>query len=188
MSDDDENIALSYNVGSVYEVEQCGLCKGSGKGLKKCVIDIGVDEGTINVVTSAQNVRVGSRVVVAPVGSKIRDRDGDGFIQVKRATVGGVISMGMLCDSTMLGWAGGAKGVAVQVPDSFPIGSAPPKIKPRLDGGGPSETGNAETEVGGGEGLFEKKLTKEEKKKLAAQKREARRRAKEAKETAGENA
>mmetsp|Transcript_13517 Transcript_13517/g.26950 ORF Transcript_13517/g.26950 Transcript_13517/m.26950 type:complete len:186 (-) Transcript_13517:200-757(-) len=176
MSDTEDAHIDAYRVGSVTEVEPCGSCKSSGKGLRVVSVDVGGDSPCVNIVTSAQNVRVGSRVVVAPVGSKVPNKDGDGFMLITRATVGGVVSMGMLCDSTMLNWSGGARGVAVQVPDSIPLGSPPPKTKPRLDGGGKD---NTDAEIGSSQGgLFEKKLSKEEKKKLAAQKREAKRKAK----------
>lgn len=63
--------------------------------------------------------------------------------------------------------------MAVQVPESIAIGDAPPASKPQ-----PKEE---ETESVGPvtEGLYEKKLTKEEKKKLAAEKCAAKKAAKE---------
>jgi hypothetical protein len=45
--------------------------------------------------------------------------------------VGGVKSEGMICDGVMLGWKGGAQGVAAKVPDSFSPGDKPPKAKPK---------------------------------------------------------
>jgi len=94
---------------------------------------------------------------------------------LKDTTVGGVVSEGMLCDSRMLGWQGGAEGLAVQIPENFELGSAPPSSKPR-GGKEPSQEEIPPTEV---KGLFEKKLTKEEKKKLAAEKRAAKKAGKE---------
>jgi hypothetical protein len=87
------------------------------------------------------------------------------------------MSEGMLCDSRMLGWSGGAAGVAVQVPDSVEIGSSPPAMKPRPSQGG-EEIPKVEE---AGAGLFEKELSKEEKKKLAEEKRMARKAAKDSK-------
>jgi hypothetical protein len=77
----------------------------------------------------------------------------------------------------MLGWSGGAAGVAVQVPDSVEIGSSPPASKPRPSQGGEELPKGEES----GGGLFEKKLSKEEKKKLAEEKKIARKAAKDAK-------
>lgn len=77
----------------------------------------------------------------------------------------------------MLGWAGGAEGVAAQIPDSIGIGAPPPTTKPRH---GPIATTDIPPPSSAVQGLFEKKLTKEEKKKLAEEKRKARRAAKDA--------
>jgi hypothetical protein len=86
------------------------------------------------------------------------------------------MSEGMLCDSRMLGWSGGAAGVAVQIQDSVEIGSPPPASKPRPGQGGEDLPPAEEVK-----GLFEKKLTKEEKKKLAEEKKKARKAAKDTK-------
>ena len=99
-------------------------------------------------------------------------------VEIKKTPIGGVISEGMLCDSRMLGWPGGAAGIAAQVPDSVDIGSPPPATKPRT---GQASAVEETTPLQPIEGLFEKKLTKEEKKKLAEAKRQAKRAAKEAK-------
>ena len=74
-------------------------------------------------------------------------------------------------------------GIAAQVPDSFDPGMPPPKTKP----GAPKAYGSEEASTPAVEvqGLFEKKLTKEEKKKLADEKRKARKAAKEAKKKEG---
>lgn len=77
----------------------------------------------------------------------------------------------------MLGWGSGSEGVAAQVPSECEVGSAPPKTKPGAPGKGSEESSVPAVEV---QGLFEKKLTKEEKKKLAEEKRKAKKAAKEA--------
>ena len=87
------------------------------------------------------------------------------------------MSQGMLCDSRMLGWVGGAAGLAVQIPESIEIGSSPPSSKPRVNFH-EEEKPPEQPQV---QGLYEKKLTKEEKKKLAEEKRKAKKAAKEAK-------
>ena len=116
------------------------------------------------------------RVAIAPVGSTVLDEEG-GELVLKKTSVGGVMSEGMVCDSGMLGWSGGAEGVAVRIPDSVAIGAAPPASKPRPNQGGQE----AAAPVDSDNSLFEKKLSKEEKKKLAEEKRKARKVAKEAK-------
>jgi len=114
---------------------------------------------------------------VAPSGTSVLG-DGGEMMEVTKANVGGVISEGMLCDSRMLGWIGGAQGVAVNLPDSCDVGSAPPSSKPRA-GGASNESAEAEP-AAPLPGLFEKKLSKEEKKKLAAEKKAQKKAAKEA--------
>jgi tRNA-binding EMAP/Myf-like protein len=159
-----------YKVGVILSLEESA--KKGGKPLRICVIEVGTGE-PLTVVTSAPNVREGSRVAVAPVGSTVITEEGD-ELKIEKTTVGGAVSEGMLCDSRMLGWTGGAAGIAVQIPESVEIGSAPPATKPRPNEG--TEEAPSGPVTGG---LFERKLTKEEKKKLAAEKRAAKKAAKE---------
>mmetsp|Transcript_15559 Transcript_15559/g.33616 ORF Transcript_15559/g.33616 Transcript_15559/m.33616 type:complete len:175 (-) Transcript_15559:1420-1944(-) len=163
----------SYKVGLVLSVDDKSS-KG-GKTLKACSVDIGNEE-PVTVVTAASNVREGSRIVIAPVGSTIINDEGEEQTLTK-ATVGGIPSEGMFCDARMLGWGSGSAGIAAQVPDSFNPGDAPPKTKPGAPGSKSEEASVPSVEV---QGLFEKKLSKEEKKALAAKKREEKRKAKEA--------
>jgi len=163
-----------YRVGVVESMEESG---GKGtKALKICQVDIGADDGKwITVVTSAPNVRVKSRLAVAPVGSTVLTPSGEGML-ITKTSVGGVMSEGMFCDAKMLAWAGGTEKIAAQIDPSVPIGAPPPLNKPR------PQTDRVETELPESEveGLFAKKLTKEEKKKLAEEKKKARKAAKEA--------
>ena len=166
-----------YKVGVVESLDESG---GKGtKALKICKVDIGNDD-TIQVVTSATNVRNGSRLAVAPIGSTILGSDGEGM-KVTKTTIGGHTSEGIFCDSRMLGWDGGSVGIAARMDDSLALGSTPPSQKPRPGGGGNNNTELPESNV---EGLFKKKPTKEEKKRLAEEKRKARKAAKEAKKAA----
>ena len=89
-----------YKVGVVESIQDCPS-KG-GKPLRACQVNIGVDGTIITVVTSASNVREGSRVAVAPVGSQVLAEDGSEMITIQKTAVGGVTSAGMLCDSRML--------------------------------------------------------------------------------------
>mmetsp|Transcript_16709 Transcript_16709/g.20846 ORF Transcript_16709/g.20846 Transcript_16709/m.20846 type:complete len:187 (+) Transcript_16709:81-641(+) len=177
-----------YKVGVVLGLEGCGHCRSkSGKALKACKIKVSLDNGVepITVVTSASNVREGSRIVVAPVGTTYMDEQGQEHL-IQRTSVGGVVSEGMLCDSNMLGWLGGGRGVAAQLPDYFEIGSPPPSEKPRPR----KEVEEVKVETPPPvepQGLFEKKLSKEERKKLAEERRRARKAAKAAKKAAEEN-
>ena len=157
-----------YKIGQVLSLEECGKSKG-GKILRACKVTVGDDDNPVTIVTAAANVREGSRLAVALVGTIVLTEDGE-EVEVKRTPVGGVMSDGMFCDSKMLGWTGGAAGVAQVIPNEFAIGASPPAQKPR-----PKDAGETATNVSSSEpGLFEKKLTKEEKKKLAEEKKKAR--------------
>lgn len=166
-----------YKVGVIQSLEGCGNAKSkNGKALKACKVRISLEESEalITVVTAASNVREGSRIVVAPAGTTFMSPDGEEHL-ITRTAVGGVTSEGMFCDSSMLGWSGGGKGVAAQLPDSFELGASPPSEKPRLEKVEiPVETIKP-PEI---KGLFEKKLTKEEKKKLAEERKKKRRESK----------
>ena len=48
-----------YKVGVVLSLEECG--KSKGKPLKACKVNVGDESNPITVVTSASNVREGSR-------------------------------------------------------------------------------------------------------------------------------
>mmetsp|Transcript_19216 Transcript_19216/g.53530 ORF Transcript_19216/g.53530 Transcript_19216/m.53530 type:complete len:181 (-) Transcript_19216:318-860(-) len=167
----------SYKVGKVESLKESG---GKGtKALKICQVDVGDNGQTIPVVTVAPNVRLGSRLAVAPVGSTVLDASGEPM-EVRKTTVGGGhVSEGIFCDSRMLAWEGGSVGIAVQMDDSLPLGSPPPGTKPRPKGDPTTTTELPESNV---EGLFKKKLTKEEKKKIAEERKAARKAKKAAKE------
>lgn len=97
--------------------------------LKHCTIDIGDGEAkAVKIVTNAPNATEGARVVVACVGATVGD------VKLTKKTVGGRPSEGMLCDPPMLGWTGGAAGLAALVPDTFAPGAKPPEKRPRMDG------------------------------------------------------
>ena len=102
------------------------------QSLRECEVDVGAGEDLI-IVTNASNVRDGTRTVVALVGTEV-EIDGETVV-IKKTSVGGIMSCGMLCDAPMCGWVGGGVGIAVQVPPEFHPGDPAPKAKPRLGGG-----------------------------------------------------
>jgi tRNA-binding EMAP/Myf-like protein len=125
---------LNYKIGQIITVDEIP----KKKDLKKVLINISNgDEGLIQIVTNAKYVEIGWKVVVAlkgaivPAGSHL-DEDSDAIL-VSPTSVGGVKSDGMICDSYMLGWSGGAKGVIQQLPDSYEIGTSPPNSRPRTE-------------------------------------------------------
>ena len=170
-----------YKVGVVESMVESG---GKGtKALKVCRVDIGNGDSQdqlITVVTSAPNVRLKSRLAVAVIGSTVLGPTGEGVL-ITKTSVGGVQSEGMFCDSKMLAWDGGSTGIAAQIDESVPLGAQPPSHKPRPN----NVKATTELPESTVEGLFKKKLTKEEKKKINDEKKKARKAAKEAKSAAG---
>jgi len=132
--------------------------------LKKVVVDAGpAADGLLTVVTNAPNIRAGTRTAVALIGSVVDDAGSE--LTIKRAIVGGVTSDGMICDSIMLGWVGGAHGLCVQLPDSIALGDPAPTTKPRLGGEAASAAAEAAPAEAG--------PSKEDKKAAAAAKKAA---------------
>ena len=123
--------AVRYAGYAVGLVLTCDDVPGKDK-LKKLSVDVGGGQ-PLTIATNAPNVGAGTRCVVATAGARVPDGAG-GELVVKKATVGGVVSEGMLCDPPMLGWAGGGTGCAALVPDSFALGAQPPDKRPRMDG------------------------------------------------------
>jgi len=165
-----------YKVGVVESIVESG---GKGtKALKICQVDIGLDTGgLITVVTTAPNVRLHSRLAVAPIGSTVLSptagENNEGLL-ITKTSIGGVMSEGMFCDSTMLAWDGGSYGIAAQIDVAIPIGDPPPGKKPRPK----HEVKVTELAESNVEGLFKKKLSKEEKKKVNDEKKKLRKAAK----------
>lgn len=116
----------NYVVGVVTESESIDGKKS--KGLTELIVDVGTEQ-SLTIVTNAKYVSEGKRVVVALVGAKIGDPE-DGLV-VKKRSIGGVMSEGMICDAPMLKWAGGAAGQAVFLSEEFVPGSKPPMSRPR---------------------------------------------------------
>jgi tRNA-binding EMAP/Myf-like protein len=50
-----------YKVGVVLSVEDCGNQSKNSKARKACKVNVGDESNPVTVVTSASNVRVGSR-------------------------------------------------------------------------------------------------------------------------------
>jgi len=142
--------------------------------LKICSLDIGRDREQIKVVTNAKNVRKDLLVAVCLCG----------YRDVRKMSVGGVISEGMLADAPMLRWKSGSHGLAAVLPDDrtkpvfFKAGDFVPRQRPRSDGMlGDNDCGDQqgiEREKVVVETMFARKLTKEEKKIALEEKRKAR--------------
>lgn len=129
----------NYIVGKIVSVDK--IPKQSK--LSKVMVQLGADqddedeeEEPIPVVTNAKpsHLVVGARVIVACVGAVVpagADPEDDDTLVVKKTAVGGHPSHGMLADSRMLGWKGGAAGIVVRLdPAKFKVGDPPPKERP----------------------------------------------------------
>ena len=105
------------------EIVSCDAIEGKDK-LKRLTVRVADgddDDGArLQIVTNAPNVDVGKRCVVAKIGSTLRDGT-----EVKKASVGGVTSEGMLCDSAMCGWSGGGAGAAALLPGDCLLYTSP---------------------------------------------------------------
>jgi tRNA-binding EMAP/Myf-like protein len=124
----------NYKIGLIVSVEEIP----KKKDLKKVMVDANGDgENLVQIVTNAKYVECGWKVVVAlkdaivPAGSQL-DEDPHAM-KVAPTSVGGVKSEGILCDSWMLNWSGGAKGAIQQMPETFAIGDSPPDSRPRAE-------------------------------------------------------
>jgi tRNA-binding EMAP/Myf-like protein len=118
-------------IGKVLAVE--AIPKTKLKQLKVDVKGTDSEDDAISVVTNAKNIsESGVKVVVALVGANVVV-DGE-EIEVKKTTVGGKKSEGILCDAPMLKWKGGGAGTAVTLAgDEFVVGGQPPTSKPRTN-------------------------------------------------------
>jgi len=140
-------------------VNECVVTGGKNK-LKKLSVDIG-QQVPLTIVTSMDSISVGSRVVVARVGSFVNEQE------VKATTFGDDVSEGLLCDTAMLGWKGGVEGAVALLPASFDPGDSAPLEKPRRGEALTDAAGNIVVCAVNEEIGVVKVLTKEEKKTQA---------------------
>ena len=131
-------------------VEAIEEVTSSKKTSHRLTVDVG-EEAPVTVL-SATAIDVGSRIVVALVGSSIGDAD---------------VSEPTLCDATMLGWKGPSTGPGpALLPKTFAPGDSAPDERPKaVKAAAPvDKLGNADV-AEGVDALFvsKPKLTKEEK-------------------------
>lgn len=80
------------------------------------ICDVNVGKGTmVAIVCGAANARAGLRVPVAQVGTRL-PKD----VEIREATVRGVVSQGMLCSAAELGLAESSEGLLELEPDAKP--------------------------------------------------------------------
>lgn len=110
-------------------VTSCEPIKGKDK-LKVITINVG-DEEDLTIVTNDNSIKLESKTVVATIGTEV-EVEGE-LITIKKTSIGGVMSSGMICDTAMLKWSGGITGqrVNLQSYQEFKIGSPAPSEKSR---------------------------------------------------------
>ena len=87
--------------------------------LQVCVIDTG--DGEAQVVCGAPNARAGLKGVFAPEGSTVPGFGPGTAMKLKRATIRGVESRGMLCSDREMGLSDQHEGI-IELPDDAPVG------------------------------------------------------------------
>jgi phenylalanyl-tRNA synthetase beta chain len=87
--------------------------------LQVCVVDTG--DGISQVVCGAPNARVGMKGVFAPEGSTVPGTGPGNEMKLKRATIRGVESRGMLCSEREMGLSDAHTGI-IELPDDAPVG------------------------------------------------------------------
>lgn len=83
--------------------------------LQVCTVDIGALEH-LSIVCGAQNIYLGMKVPVAPVGAIL-----PGDFKIKKAKLRGELSFGMLCSAKELGLAENSVGI-MGLPKDAPVG------------------------------------------------------------------
>ncbi|MCW5627029.1 MAG: phenylalanine--tRNA ligase subunit beta, partial [Burkholderiales bacterium] len=86
--------------------------------LKVCRVDIGSDD-PVQIVCGAPNVVVGMKAPLARVGAKLPG-EANGIVEIRRATMRGVASDGMLCSARELGISDDHGGLLALPQDAAP--------------------------------------------------------------------
>jgi phenylalanyl-tRNA synthetase beta chain len=109
-----EPAAPAFNGVVVGEVRSVAQHPDADK-LRVCIVDVGQAQ-PLQIVCGAANVAAGMRVPVALVGAVL-----PGGLQIKRAKLRGVESLGMICSASELGLAESSSGI-LPLPADAPVG------------------------------------------------------------------
>lgn len=66
-----------------------------------------------SVVCGAPNIRIGQKIFLATIGTKLPDSDNDTFFEIKKSKIRGEVSEGMICSEKELGLSDDHKGIMV---------------------------------------------------------------------------
>lgn len=87
--------------------------------LQVCAVNVGAEQ-SLTIVCGAKNCRAGLKVAVAQVGAHLPND-----VLIKEAKLRGVISQGMLCSSSELGFSEALQDTGIlELPDDAPLGKA----------------------------------------------------------------
>jgi phenylalanyl-tRNA synthetase beta chain len=89
--------------------------------LRICTVDVGLEDGPLNIVCGASNVAEGQKVPVATVGTTLHPQGGEPF-KIKKGKIRGEVSLGMICAEDELGLGSGHDGIMVLAQDA-PVGA-----------------------------------------------------------------
>ena len=109
-----EKLLSRFSLGSNVRKLLLWSCFGLRKinrQVKKKKVDVGEgEEKAITVVTNDSKVREGDRLIVARIGARVpaSSIEEEETIVVKKTSVAGTHSEGMLCDAQMLQWGNGS--------------------------------------------------------------------------------
>lgn len=99
-------------------VLECGKHPGADK-LSLTKVNVGGEE-PLQIVCGAPNVAQGQKVLVATIGTKLYDKEGNDF-KIKKGKIRGEVSEGMICAEDELGLGDSHDGIMV-LPESAMIG------------------------------------------------------------------
>ncbi len=89
--------------------------------LRICTVDVGLEDGPLNIVCGASNVAEGQKVPVATVGTTLHPQGGEP-LKIKKGKIRGEVSLGMICAEDELGLGSGHDGIMVLAEDA-PVGA-----------------------------------------------------------------
>ncbi|CAI7893108.1 unnamed protein product [Closterium sp. NIES-53] len=129
--DSDGTVGPGYLV--VGEIKSARKVKKADK-LKACLVDIG-GASPIPIVCGGTNVRAGLRVIVCPAGCAVPSTGA----AVKKASIKGEESLGMICSRAEMGWADAASEVIELDASAFSVGDKAPLEDPNVGVGDVAE-------------------------------------------------
>lgn len=102
------------------EVKTC-IKHPNADRLSLTTVDIGSEEGLLQIICGAPNVAAGQKVLVAPTGTTVHPTNGEPFL-IKRGKIRGEVSEGMICSEDEIGLGTNHDGIVV-LPETATVGT-----------------------------------------------------------------